>query len=242
MSVPAPGRGRAAIVTGGSSGIGRACALGLAADGYDVTILARSRTKLADVEAEAAECGSTVHAVAADIADGEAMTEAVAEHTARAGRLDVLVSNAGTFFEGSIEATGPTETDSQLEVNLRATHLLVRECLPLLREAGNEHRKALIAITASIAAKRGFGDLAMYSATKAGLVGWAQSAHLELGPAGIQVTAICPGFVETEMVAGTTKQDLMSATSVYEALRFLLRTDPNCMVPEIQLVRPGQWT
>lgn len=242
MDALAPGLGRAALVTGGSSGIGRACALGLAADGYDVTIVARSQSKLDAVEAAAAEAGLRVHGLAADLADDDGMAGVVASHTARTGRMDVLFSNAGTFHEGPIESTGPAETDAQLRLNLRATHLLVRECLPLLRAAGQEHRKALIAVTASMAAKRGFGDLTMYSATKAGLVAWTQSAHLELGPEGIQVTALCPGYVDTDMVAGTTEQDLMSAGSVLEALRFLLRTDPNCMVPEIQLVRPGRWT
>ncbi len=222
--------------------MGRACALGLAADGYDVTVMARSADRLIEVETEAANRGLLVHAVAGDVADEGAMQAAVEAHRARAGRLDVLFSNAGTFFEGSIEETGPAQADIQIGVNLRATHLLVRACLPMLREAGQQHRKALIAVTSSMAGKRGFDDLAMYSATKAGLVGWAQSAHLELGSAGIQVTAICPGFVATDMVAGTTQTDLMSAESVYEVLRFLLRTDPNCMVPEIQLVRPGRWT
>lgn len=230
------------MITGGSSGIGRACALGLAADGYDVTIVGRSRSALQAVCSAGEGADGAIHHVVADLADAGSIEGVVAEHRSRYGRLDVLLSNAGTYFEGPLEETGVEETDNQLDLNLRATHLLVRECLPMLSVAGESHRKALVAVTASIAGKRAFGNLAMYSASKAGVIGWTQGAHLELSPRGIQVTALCPGFVDTPMLAETSEQDLISPESVHQALRFLLSTDPNCMIPELQLVRPGRWT
>jgi NAD(P)-dependent dehydrogenase (short-subunit alcohol dehydrogenase family) len=120
---------------------------------------------------------------------------------------------------------------------------MTRECLPMLKEAGAEHRKALIANTASIAGKSGQGWLAAYSATKFGVVGLSQAMHREFGQEGIQVTALCPGFVDTAMTEWIREQvsqeDMIRPEDIAEAIRFLLGTSPACYVPEIQFIRPG---
>jgi NAD(P)-dependent dehydrogenase (short-subunit alcohol dehydrogenase family) len=129
----------------------------------------------------------------------------------------------------------------QLNVNLRGVYLMLRESIPMLREAGKEHGKALVVNTASIAGKFGQPWLATYSATKAGVVGLSQAAHGELAGDGIQVTAFCPGFVATPMtdwVEGQVPKDQMiQPDDIAEAVRFLLRTSPACIVPEIQFIR-----
>jgi short-subunit dehydrogenase len=113
----------------------------------------------------------------------------------------------------------------------------------MLKEAGAEHGKALIANTASIAGKFGQGWLAAYSATKFGVVGLSQAMHRELSNDGIQATALCPGFVDTNMtewVRGEVSQDdMIQPEDIAEAIRYLLRTSPACIVPEIQFIRPG---
>jgi short-subunit dehydrogenase len=96
--------------------------------------------------------------------------------------------------------------------------------------------------TASIAGKYGQGWLAAYSATKFGVVGLSQALHRELSQDGIQVTALCPGFVATAMtdwVQGVDKEDMISPEDIAEGVRYLLRTSSACMIPELQFIRPG---
>ena len=119
---------------------------------------------------------------------------------------------------------------------------MLRESIPMLKQAGGEHGKALCVNTASIAGKFGQPWLAAYSATKHAVVGLSQAAHGELSSDGIQVTAICPGFVATPMtdwVDGVPKEDMIQPEDIAEAVRFLLRTSRHCVVPEIQFIRPG---
>ena len=120
--------------------------------------------------------------------------------------------------------------DMQLAVNLRALILGTREGLPLLREAGAEHGKALIVNTASIAGKGGQAWLSIYAATKAAVINFTQSTHREAGGAGIQCTALAPGFVDTamtEFVKGQVPaEEMIQPSDLGEAVRFLLRTSP----------------
>jgi NAD(P)-dependent dehydrogenase (short-subunit alcohol dehydrogenase family) len=134
--------------------------------------------------------------------------------------------------------------DIQLGVNLRAVVIATREALPMLREAGGEHRKALIVNTASIAGKSGQGWLSVYSATKAAVIGFSQATQHEVQNDGIQVTALCPGFVDTPMtdfVRGQVPaEEMIRPEDIAESVRFLLRTSPACLVPEIVFMRPGE--
>ena len=134
--------------------------------------------------------------------------------------------------------------DMQLGVNLRAVIIGTREGLPMLREAGAEHGKALIVNTASIAGKRGQAWLSVYSATKAAVVGFSQATQKEVGGDGIQVTALCPGFVDTPMTEFAKGQvpaeEMIRPEDIAEAVRFLLRTSPDCLVPEIVFAAAGR--
>jgi NAD(P)-dependent dehydrogenase (short-subunit alcohol dehydrogenase family) len=234
---------RAALITGGSSGIGLAIARTLGGDGYSVTVSARRPEKLEESARQLADEGIEVHAVAANLADEDDIKKAVAGHRERFGRLDVLINNAGIGIGAPVAETETKKLDLQLDVNLRAVYLVARECIPMLKEAGAEHRKALMANTASIAGKQGQGWLPAYSATKFGVVGLSQALHKELSGDGIQVTALCPGFVATAMtdwVEGQVPKDKMiQPEDIAESIRFLLRTSPNCVVPELQFIRPG---
>jgi NAD(P)-dependent dehydrogenase (short-subunit alcohol dehydrogenase family) len=133
--------------------------------------------------------------------------------------------------------------DMQLDVNLRAVVLGTREALPMLREAGAEHGKALIVNTASIAGKSGTPWLSVYAATKAAVINFSQATQKEVGEAGIQVTALAPAFVDTPMTEFAKTQveaeKMIRPEDIAEAVRLLLRTSPNCLIPEIVFARPG---
>src|ERR671919_1070227 len=234
---------RAALVTGGSSGIGLAIARALGEDGYRLTLSSRRPDRLEAAAQQLRDDGLDVEAVPANMADEAEIGNVVAAHRDRCGRLDVLVNNAGLGIGGAVEEAVTKKLDLQLNVNLRAVYLLAREAIPMLKEAGAEHGKALMANTASIAGKHGQGWLSAYSATKFGVVGLSQGLHKELSNDGIQVTALCPGFVATDMtdwIAGQVpKDEMIQAEDIAEAIRFVLRTSPNCIVPEIPFVRPG---
>jgi NAD(P)-dependent dehydrogenase (short-subunit alcohol dehydrogenase family) len=234
---------RAALVTGGSSGIGLAIARALGRDGYGLTVSARRPEKLEEAVKGLEEEGLDVNSVPANMAKEEDIEALVDSHRERFGRLDVLVNNAGLGIASPIADAETKKVDMQLDVNLRAVYLTTRECIPMLKEAGAEHRKALVVNIASIAGKFGQPGLAAYSATKAGVVGLSQAMHGELSNDGVQVTAFCPGFVATPMtdwVEGQVSKDQMiQPDDIAEAVRFLLRTSPNCIVPEVQFVRPG---
>ena len=234
---------RAALVTGGSSGIGLAISRALAEDGYEVTISARRPDKLQAAAAALAADGLDVSAVPANVASEDDLKALVAAHRERCGRLDVLVNNAGVGIGSAIDEVETKKVDMQLDVNLRSYVLAMREAMPMLREAGAEHGKALIVNTASIAGKGGQGWLAVYSATKAGVIGLSQATQMEVGQAGIQVTALCPAFVDTAMtewVQGQVKpEEMIQPDDLAETVRLLLRTSRYCLIPEIVFTRPG---
>jgi NAD(P)-dependent dehydrogenase (short-subunit alcohol dehydrogenase family) len=234
---------KAALVTGGSSGIGLAIARALGEDGYGLTVSARRPEKLEAAAEDLRSDGLDVQSLPANMADEENLQALVAAHKERHGRLDVLINNAGVGIGEAMDALSTKYVDMQLGVNLRAVILMTRECLPQLREAGREHGKALIVNTASISGKSGQPWLSVYSATKAAVIGFSQATQKEIAGQGIQVTAFAPAFVDTPMtdfVKGQVNPEAMiRPEDIAEGVRFLLRTSPNCQVPEILFLRPG---
>jgi NAD(P)-dependent dehydrogenase (short-subunit alcohol dehydrogenase family) len=234
---------RAAIVTGASSGIGLAVARVLAEEGYGVTMAARRADKLETAVAGLADEGFNVHAIAANVADEEAIKAVVAAHRSHYDRLDVLVNNAGVGIGGLVGEIQTKHLDMQLAINLRSIVLFYRECVPLLSAAAAEHKNALVVNTASISGKRAEGWLSIYSATKHGVVGWTEAMNKELGPQGIKSTALCPAFVDTAMTDFVKEhiaaEEMIRSEDIAEAVRYLLKTSPACIVPEIMFVRPG---
>jgi NAD(P)-dependent dehydrogenase (short-subunit alcohol dehydrogenase family) len=235
---------RAAIVTGGSSGIGLAIAGVLGEEGHGLTLAARRAEKL-EVAAEGLrEAGFEVNAVSGNLADEAVVQEVVGSHRERFGRLDVLVNNAGVGVGAAVGDIEAKRVDLQLGVNLRSLILFYRECAELLRAAGGEHRRALVVNMSSISGKSGQPWLSVYSATKAAVVGFTQAMHKELGGDGIKNTALCPGFVNTAMADFVKEhvkpEDMIQVSDIAETVRVLLKMSPACVVPEIQFVRPGE--
>jgi NAD(P)-dependent dehydrogenase (short-subunit alcohol dehydrogenase family) len=235
---------RAALITGASSGIGLAIARALGEDGYGVTVSARRPEKLEAAAEDLRGAGLDVNSVAANMVNEEDVVSMVDSHRERFGRLDVLVNNAGVGIGSEIGAIETKYLDMQLAVNLRSYIIATREALPMLREAGGEHRKALIVNTASIGGKWGQGWISVYSATKAGVIGFSQATQREVDGAGIQVTAFCPALVDTAMTEwareSVEQEEMIRPEDIAEGVRFLLRTSPNCRVPEVIFTRAGE--
>jgi NAD(P)-dependent dehydrogenase (short-subunit alcohol dehydrogenase family) len=235
---------RAALITGGSGGIGLAIARALGEEGHALTLSARRPEKLEEAASGLREEGFEVLAVPANVAEEEELLAVFAAHRERYGRLDALANNAGLGIGGLMHEIQTKHLDMQLAINLRSLIIGTRESLPLLREAGAEHGKALLLNTASIAGKGGQAFLSIYAATKAAVINFTQATARETSGQGIQCTALAPGFVDTAMtdfVKGEIAAEKMIRPSdIGEAVRFLLRISPNCHIPEIVFNRPGE--
>jgi NAD(P)-dependent dehydrogenase (short-subunit alcohol dehydrogenase family) len=234
---------RAAIVTGASSGIGLAIARVLGEEGYGVTMAARRAEKLESAVRGLAGEGLDVHGVPASLAQESEIQKVVAAHRERYSRLDVLVNNAGVGIGAAVGDIQTKHLDMQLDVNLRSIVIFYRECLSMLQQAAAEHSNALVVNTSSISGKRAEAWLSIYSATKHGVVGWTEAMNKELGGQGIKSTALCPAFVDTPMTDFVKEQvkaeEMIRPEDIAEAVRYLLRVSPACVVPEMMFVRPG---
>jgi len=222
---------KAALVTGGSSGIGLAIARALRDDGYALTLASRRPEK---IEAAAEELGAL--AVAADVSKEEECARLVAEHRDRHGRLDVLVNSAGVGIGGNIESHPTKHWDLQMGVNLRGLFVVTRECIPLLRES-----KGWIVNLASIAGTAPSPGLATYGASKAAVIALTKSLNAELEDDGIRAVAVCPGFVDTPMAvwSGIPSEEMILPDDCAEIVRMCLRLSPHARVPQVVVERVG---
>jgi NAD(P)-dependent dehydrogenase (short-subunit alcohol dehydrogenase family) len=220
---------KAALVTGGSSGIGLAIARMLREEDYGVTIAARNPERLA---AAAAELGA--ESVAGNVADEDDCERIVAEHRARFERLDVLVNSAGVGVAGRIEELETKHWDLQLNVNLRSAFLVTRFALPLLKDS-----RGIVVNLSSIAGTMPAPGLAAYGAAKAGLISLTHSLNAEHGGDGVRATAICPGFVDTPMAAwtGMPSEEMIQPEDCAEVVRALLRLSPRARIPQVVIER-----
>jgi NAD(P)-dependent dehydrogenase (short-subunit alcohol dehydrogenase family) len=200
-------------------------------EGYELTLVARRPDKLA---AAAAEIGA--ESFVANLSDEEACVSAVAAHAERFGGLDVLVNSAGIGIGGNFATLETKKIDLQLDVNLRATLLVTREALPLLRAS-----RGFIITLASIAGTIPVPGLSIYGASKAALISWTNSLNREEAEHGVRATALCPAFVATPMTdwTGLPAEDMIQPEDIVELARALLRLGPRARVPEIVVERVG---
>lgn len=189
---------RVALVTGASRGIGAAVARRLAANGARTWIGYRERAAEAEAVAEAARAaGGWARAVACDVADDGAVERLFEAVWAAEGRLDVLVNNAGVTRDGLLLAQKERDWRAVMDVNLDGAWRVLRRALASMFR----QRAGRVVNVASISALRGGRGQANYAAAKAGLVALTRAAALEVADRGVQVNAVLPGFVETEMTA-----------------------------------------
>jgi NAD(P)-dependent dehydrogenase (short-subunit alcohol dehydrogenase family) len=223
---------RAALVTGGSSGIGLAIAAMLRDEGFALTLVSRRAER---VEPAAAQLGAL--AVTANVSDEDDCVRAVAAHRDRYGRLDVLVNSAGIGIAAGVEQIQTKHLDLQLGVNLRGLIIVTREAMPMLRESGG-----LVVNLASIAGTAGVPVLPVYAATKAAVINFTQSLNRGSENDGIRACALCPGFVDTPMASysGLAAEDMIQPEDCAEVVRMLLRLGPRARIPQVVIERVGE--
>jgi len=226
------------LVTGASAGIGWACAIALAREGADLVITARREDRLAALGREAEATGVRVAIVVGDARDEDTAIRAVAAATARFGRLDILINNAGVGIYKNLADTTAAEYDHMVDSNVRSTFLFTRHAVPVMIA----QNRGTILMISSMAGKYGFAGEAVYCATKFAQIGLAQALDKELRPHGIKVGAICPGGVKTEFALGTGRTEAGVAAStmlepgdVAGAVVLACTQPPGARIIEIQM-------
>ncbi|MGF1466432.1 MAG: SDR family NAD(P)-dependent oxidoreductase [Sandaracinaceae bacterium] len=228
-------RGRTALVTGASRGIGRALARALAREGATLVLTART---VGDLERTATLCdedgaeGTEVRAL--DLGDGRTIDDLCAELLAEHGAVDVLVNNAGTLVQGHALDGDPDVWEQALRLNVAAPMRLTRRLAPAMKE----RERGTIINLGSVAAIEGMTNAGAYAATKHALRGWSLSSYQQLRDAGIKVVLLNPAFVDTAMTAHVTGADrsrMLSVDDIAEAAMLAIRTSPACCPEEITL-------
>ncbi|MFN3201237.1 MAG: SDR family NAD(P)-dependent oxidoreductase [Bradymonadia bacterium] len=187
----------AAFITGASSGLGRALAPRLAADGQPVAIAARRLSALEDLAAEITAAGGTAQPIALDVSDPDAVQRAVAQAEAELGSIGLMIANAGIDGLTPAENFKASDVSRVLQVNLVGAAACYEAVLPGMLERGDGQ---LVGV-ASLAGFRGLPGAGAYCASKSGLIALLESLRIELAPRGISVTTLNPGFVKTPMTA-----------------------------------------
>ncbi len=180
------------LISGGSRGLGLALVEHLLARGDSVATFSRSGSP-------ALAALATAHPERLAITDSAAIGDFITRMATRFGRLDHCVANAAIAHEGVLATTRDDEIDSMLAVNLRGAIVFIRECVRQMLAARAPTTDRSITVVSSVVAENGSPGLSVYAATKAALEGFARSLARELGPRGIRVNAIAPGFLETDL-------------------------------------------
>ena len=197
--------GRAALVTGGSRGIGRAICLELARRGARVAVNYQSNAALADaVVAEIAAAGGEAFAVQGDVSQSDAASALVKATVERFGGLDILVNNAGITRDGLLMRMSEADWDAVQNTNLRGAFLITKAAMrPMLRA-----KNGRIINISSVVGVMGNAGQANYAAAKAGLIGFTRAVAREVASRGITVNAVAPGFIQTDITASMTGQQV----------------------------------
>lgn len=237
---------RTALVTGASRGIGRGIALRLAQLGYALTVTSRSHDDVQGLRTELVSAGAPdVVAIAADMADREALPQLVIEHGSRFATMDVLILNAGVGSVGDVASYPVRRLDKTMDVNFTAALVLIQHALPLLRAAAAARPAtgAKIIGMSSITGVYAEPGLAVYGASKAALLSLLETVNLEESERGVTATGIAPAFVATHMSEWAQDQvpadRMIPVDDVVSLVQTILNLSANTALGPIVMGRSG---
>lgn len=229
--------GKVALITGASSGLGRAFARALAARGVRVFLVARREEKLREVVGEIASAGGEAAYHVADVRSVPPLYDLVDVALARFKKLEILIHAAGLGWRAPLAELTRAQIAEMLETNLHAAIYLTQAALPaLIKSAPSD-----IVNIASMAALEGYPEGTVYGASKAGLVGFTRALGAELKPANVRATAICAGSIDTEFFERfrptVERYQMLSPEDAVRSLLYVLTSPPNVLHGEI-VIRP----
>lgn len=236
-------KGKVALVTGASSGIGRALARMLAAEGAKLALVGRSAERLETVRAEFPDTEALV--IAADLTEPAEVERSVAETLARFGQVDILLANAGLYLPGDLVETDPDDFDTVIRVNVNAVFRAVRAVLPGMIERGSGE----IIVTSSIAGHQALHWEPVYSATKHAVQAFVHGVRRQAAPHGIRVGAIAPGVVLNELwgysdpaaiAAKAAAREGLLSEDIADAVLFMLTRPANVTIRDLVILPQNQ--
>jgi 3-oxoacyl-[acyl-carrier protein] reductase len=229
--------GKVAIVTGASRGIGRAICLAFAKEAATIILTARAVDKLKETAEQVTAAGGIAHIIPAELTDEQSIKNLVRATGEKFGRLDMLVNNAGITHSAKLEDTLTEDYDRCMSINARAPFILCREALPLLKKA----ESAYIINIASVVGVKAYALQSAYTSSKHALRGMTMALAEELKGSNIRVHLLCPGGVDTELVAKVRpdikKHDLMQPEEIAELVLYLVTHKGNAVIDELHIRR-----
>lgn len=242
----APAVCRTALITGASRGIGHGIACELASRGYGLTVLSRSDRSLKALEDEfRAKGAAAVTTVVGDLSNRADVSEVVQVHNGVFGSMNVLALSGGVGTAAPVDALTQRRIDKTVEVNFASALTLVRDSLPLLRKAARDdpQRGARVIALSSLTGIFAEPGLAVYGASKAALVSLMETVNAEESGNGVMATAICPGYVDTDMSAWTTDvipaSTMIPVEDVVRVAGMLLDLGATTAITKLVLTRSG---
>lgn len=237
MACEIPLKGKVALITGGSRGIGFAVAQRLAQMGANICICARNQEILASAARELEREGTEVVALPADMAKPAEINSLALRAEQALGPVDILINNAGVGYFGPFQDASEENWDAVLDTNLKAVFLLSKAVAPGMIRRKTGH----IVNIASLAGKNAFVGGAIYCASKWGLLGLTACMAEDLRAHGIRVSAVCPGSVATDFTphVGKDQSKMLQPQDIAHAVEMIVTQEPQSFISEI-LLRPTQ--
>jgi NADP-dependent 3-hydroxy acid dehydrogenase YdfG len=231
-------KGKIALITGASAGIGQACARALAGEGAGLVLTARRQERLEQLKKEVEAAGARAVIVTGDAREEETAIKTVKAATDAFGRIDILINNTGMGNYKSLVNTSAAEYDEMMDTNVRTTFLFARHTVPVMVK----QKSGTILMISSMAGVYGFGGEAVYCMTKFAQVGFAQALDRELRESGIKVGAICPGGVKTEFALGkgrteqsVRQSNMLNPEDVAGVVLLACTQSPKSRIIEVQM-------
>ena len=240
---------RVAFVTGASRGIGRAIALTLCRQGFDIVVASPEIEKNEEVAAEIRACSGDAITVNLDVTSPESVKTAFAKTIEQKTRIDVLVNNAGVTRDGLAVRMKPADWDLVLKINLDGAFACIQQVLPGMMK----NRWGRIVNISSVVGQAGSAGQANYAASKAGLIGLTKALAQEMGSRGITVNAVAPGYIATDMTKDlpeALKEKMMASIplarmgkpeDIAGAVKFLVSEDASYITGHVLAVNGGMY-